>query len=62
MEVEEPHAGSDVYAVTWMRFFPYCIAGLELGAFVVYLVFREYRMGCIWLFYALATVLFAGVK
>jgi hypothetical protein len=45
-----------------MRFFPYAIAVLEVGATMVYLYHHQWRLALMWGCYAIATFAIGGVK
>ena len=45
-----------------MRFFPYTVAILDLGAAVVYAYHRQWALAWTWFFYALACVSLGSVK
>jgi hypothetical protein len=45
-----------------LKWFPYAIATLEVGATLVYLYHREYRLALMWGCYAIATYAIGGAK
>lgn len=45
-----------------IRFFPWCVAILELAAGCVYLYHREWRFAILWFGYGIAAVALAGAK
>ena len=45
-----------------LHLFPWAVTILDLGASIVYLLQREYRLAFIWFCYACATMGLAGLK
>ncbi len=45
-----------------MRYFPYIVGVLDLGAAVVYAFNREWRLALIWFLYGIASIALGGLK
>lgn len=45
-----------------IRFFPYAVAVLELGAAAVYFYSREFKLGVVWTCYAASAALLGSMK
>lgn len=45
-----------------MRFFPYTIAVLDIGAAIVYCLNGQWRLALMWSCYAVATIAVAGIR